>query len=69
MTFTGTLTRMGSSVHFVVRATTSKNNAVPAHPVSALNNLNLSPLYTVIGPHNGMFECTVSVHDSVMLCE
>ena len=32
MTFTGTLTRMGSSIYFVVRATTSKKNEVPAHP-------------------------------------
>ena len=61
----GTLTRMGSTIYFVVRATTFKKNEVPTHPVSALNNTNLGPLYAVTGPHHGIFHCTVSVHDSV----
>ena len=56
---------MGSTIYFGVRATTSKKTEVPTHPVSALNNANLCPLYTVTGPHHGIFHCTVSVHDSV----
>ena len=65
MTFTGTLTRMGSTIYFVMRATSAKKTEVPTHPVSALNNTNLGPLYAVTGPHHGMFHCTVSVHNSV----
>ena len=56
---------MGSTIYFVVRATSSKKTEVPTHSVSALNNTNLGPLYAVTGPHHEIFHCTVSVHNSV----
>lgn len=64
---TGSLIKNGQFIFCIVRASTSKCTTAPQHPVSALNNLSLKPNFTMEGPDDGSFVCTVSVQNNVSI--